>query len=166
MKHRTDNIITAAFVVVMASILIFGTNNVLNMKNEKDAAEAERQEKHIEQLESETYKHYDLTDAEFIEEEPTTYMIMTPEEFEVVGVIFFKGWKFTYYSEQVLPGEGLTIPGRWSDGKFVRDEDGFLCVASNEHPYGSKVETPFGMAKVYDMVGDDVTGVIDIYVSW
>lgn len=78
----------------------------------------------------------------------------------------YNGWKFTYYSEKVLPGEGLNIPGRHSDEYFVRDKDNNLCVASNDHEQGSYITTPFGLAKVYDMVGDDVTGVIDIYVSW
>lgn len=91
---------------------------------------------------------------------------MTPEEFEQAGVIFYNGWKFTYYSENVLPGGGLDIPGRWSDGSFVRDQDGYLCVASNEHEFGTIIDTPFGEAKVYDMIGDGVTGVIDIYVSF
>ncbi len=93
-------------------------------------------------------------------------VVMSPEEFRYHGVIDWGGWRYTYYSEYVLPGEGLNIPGRWSDGNFVRDENGCLCVASNEHPYGSIVATPFGDAIVYDAIGDGVTGIIDIYVSF
>ena len=93
-------------------------------------------------------------------------LAITPEEFQTAGVIDWQGWRYTYYSEQVLPGGGLEIPGRWSDGQFVRDADGFLCVASNEHEHGSIVATPFGDAVVYDSIGDGVTGIIDIYVSW
>lgn len=109
---------------------------------------------------------------EFVEEPislqyiPEEEYVMTPEEFQIAGVIFWNNWKYTYYSEQVLPGGGLQIPGRWSDGLFVRDENGYLCVASNEHNFGDIVATPFGDAIVYDMIGDGVTGVIDIYVSW
>lgn len=108
-------------------------------------------------------EHNDLdniSDAGLAEE------IMTPEEFQVAGIIDWNGWRYTYYSEQVLAGEGLNIPDRWSDGQFVRDGNGYLCVASNEHEYGSIVPTPFGDAIVYDTIGDGVTGIIDIYVSW
>lgn len=91
---------------------------------------------------------------------------MTPEEFREAGVIFWGMWKFTWYSENVLPGDGLQIPGRWSDGDFVRDSEGYMCVASNDLEQGTVVTTPFGEAKVYDWIGDGVTGVIDIYVSW
>ena len=92
--------------------------------------------------------------------------VMTVEDFQQAGVIDWNGWRYTYYSEQVLPGGGLDIPGRWSDGQFVRDENGYLCVASNEVPYGEMIETPFGTAIVYDSIGDGVVGIIDIYVSW
>lgn len=98
----------------------------------------------------------------YLEGEPE----MTPEEFQTAGVIDWNGWRFTYYSEQVLPGGGLDIPGRWSDGTFVRDGSGFLCVASNVNdlPFGTVVETPFGTGIVYDCGCDP--GIIDIYVSW
>jgi len=96
----------------------------------------------------------------------STSQVMTPEEFQVAGIIDWNGWRYTYYSEQVLAGEGLNIPDRWSDGQFVRDGNGYLCVASNEHEYGSIVPTPFGDAIVYDTIGDGVTGIIDIYVSF
>lgn len=106
--------------------------------------------------------------TDFASEELGHYsnITLTPEEFYEMGIIDWNGWRFTWYSENVLPGGGLNIPGRWSDGDFVRDGDGFLCVASNELPYGSEVETPFGWARVYDAIGDGVTGIIDIYVSF
>ena len=91
---------------------------------------------------------------------------ISPEEFMQLGVIDWRGWRYTWYSENVLPGEGLQIPGRWSDGYFVRDQWGYLCVACNEIPQGATVSTPFGSAVVYDTIGDGVTGVIDIYVSF
>lgn len=169
MKRKKDKLVTLTFALIIAIALIIGFINLFSTMDARDDAEAVRQTKHIEQLEKEaaTYKHYDLTDAEFVEETTTEPApVMTPEEFEVAGVIEWNGWKYTYYSEYVLAGEGLHIPNRWSDGNFVRDGDGFLCVASNDLPYGSKVETPFGTAIVYDMVGDDVTGIIDIYVSF
>lgn len=89
---------------------------------------------------------------------------MTPAEFRRAGVVYYNGYKFTYYSEKVLPGPGLKIPGRHSDGNFVRDGDGYICVASCDLPKGTVVDTPFGKGKVYDVCRD--SGTIDVYVSW
>ncbi len=83
------------------------------------------------------------------------------------GRINFDNHQETYYSEKVLPGGGLDIPGRHvaQDGT-IRDELGYICVAANESylPKGSTVMTSLGPAKVYD-TGPEV-GVVDIYVSW
>lgn len=67
------------------------------------------------------------------------------------GVIRWNGYKFTYYSQRVLPGKGLRIPGRHinKDG-FVADKDGYI-VLSNSAPNGTIIKTPFGYyGKVYD----------------
>ena len=104
-------------------------------------------------------------DREWLEEhEHTTQPSMTPAEFRKAGVIYANGYKYTYYSERVLPGPGLKIPGRHSDGNFVRDGDGYICVASCDLPKGTVVATPFGEGKVYDVCGE--SGTIDIYVSF
>ncbi|MSS83964.1 hypothetical protein FYJ24_04125 [Actinomycetaceae bacterium WB03_NA08] len=67
------------------------------------------------------------------------------------GVINWGGYRFTYYSESVLPGGGLAIPGRHvNDGGFVADADGYIVLA-NDAPKGTVFETPFGnLGKVYD----------------
>lgn len=88
----------------------------------------------------------------------------SPSELRVMGVIYSGGWRYTWYSENVLPGGGLNIPGRWSDGDFVRDGDGYLCVASSDLAWGTVIDTPWGAAKVYDSGCD--SGTIDMYVSW
>ena len=84
------------------------------------------------------------------------------------GVVYFNGHKETYYSQRVLPGGGLSIPGRHvepSDGT-VRDGDNYICVAADPEymAYGSTLETSLGPAKVYDCGCD--YGTIDIYVDW
>lgn len=149
--------------IVMIGIVILVSHFALNSIAEQDA-DAKRQDKLIATLEKETYTHVDL--AETVEVETVVYKMMTPKEFRERGVIEYNGWKFTYYSENVLPGGGLEIPGRHSDGTFVRDENGFLCVACNDIPQGELVDTPFGLAIVYDLVGEGGDGVIDIYVSF
>lgn len=82
-----------------------------------------------------------------------------------VGVVYFNGHKETYYSQKVLPGGGLRIPGRHvaSDGT-VRDGNGYLCLASSDHPKGTVVETSLGTGIVYDT--GCASGVIDIYTDW
>ena len=89
---------------------------------------------------------------------------MTPQEFRKAGVVYQNGYRYTYYSEKVLPGKGLNIPGRYSDGNFVRDKDGYICVASSDLKKGTVVDTPFGKGKVYDT--GCPSGTIDIYCSW
>ena len=65
------------------------------------------------------------------------------------GVVYNNGNKYTYYSQSVLPGGGLNIPGRHTDGGFVKDGDGYIVVA-NSSANGTVVDTPWGPGKVYD----------------
>lgn len=84
-----------------------------------------------------------------------------------VGVVYYNGHKETYYSQQVLPGGGLNIPGRHvAEDGTVRDGDGYICVAADPSylGYGSVVETSLGTGKVYDSGCD--YGTIDIYTNW
>lgn len=95
----------------------------------------------------------------------TAYNGYTPREFKRDGVISYNGWIFTWYSENVLPGRGLKIDGRHSDGDFVRDGEGYIVLASVNLQKGEIIDTPFGEGKVYD-TGDFSSGVIDIYTSF
>lgn len=84
-----------------------------------------------------------------------------------LGALYFNGHKETYYSEHVLPGGGLEIPGRHvADDGTIRDEDGFICVAADPDflEKGSTVLTTLGPAKVYDC--GCAYGTVDVYVSW
>ncbi len=67
------------------------------------------------------------------------------------GVVNWSGYKFTYYSQKVLPGGGLRIPGRHVNaGGYVTDADGYIVLA-NSAPKGTVINTPFGApGKVYD----------------
>ncbi len=87
--------------------------------------------------------------------------VLTPDK----GVVYFNGHRETYYSQKVLPGHGLNIPGRHvaSDGT-IRDKDGYICVASSDYPKGTIVETSLGTGKVYDT--GCAPGTIDIYTDW
>lgn len=87
--------------------------------------------------------------------------VLTPSK----GVVYYNGHRETYYSQKVLPGGGLNIPGRHvaPDGT-IRDADGFICVASSDLPWGSIVETSLGTGKVYDC--GCASGTIDVYTDW
>lgn len=81
------------------------------------------------------------------------------------GVVYFNGHKETWYSQKVLPGGGLKIPGRHVDGRgLVCDGDGYICVASSDYKKGTIVETSLGTGKVYD--SGCASGTIDIYTNW
>lgn len=81
------------------------------------------------------------------------------------GVNYYNGHRETYYSQKVLPGHGLKIPGRHvaSDGT-IRDSDGYICVASSDYPKGTVVQTSLGAGKVYD--SGCASGTIDLYTDW
>lgn len=83
------------------------------------------------------------------------------------GAIYYDGHKETYYSERVLPGTTLPIPGRHTanDGT-VRDGDGYICLAANSSylAKGTVVKTSMGPGKVYDT--GCASGIVDIYTNW
>jgi uncharacterized protein YoxC len=73
-------------------------------------------------------------------------------------------YDYTWYSQRVLPGGGLNIPGRHVDEDgFVRDENGNICIAARDLDKGTEVDTPFGKAVVYDYCPN---GNLDIYTDW
>ena len=83
------------------------------------------------------------------------------------GALYFNGHKETYYSQRVLPGNSLAIPGRHvAEDGTVRDAEGYICVAADYSylSYGTVVMTSLGPGKVYDT--GCASGTVDIYVSW
>ena len=89
------------------------------------------------------------------------------EDFKYNGLYHDDGFTYTYYSESVLPGGGLDIPGRHvNEEGYICDENGNLCVASDDYSCGTVVDVPFGTgtAVVYD--SGSGYGNIDFYVSW
>ena len=92
--------------------------------------------------------------------------LYSASQFMILGNIHWNGWNWTYYSEKVLLGGGLDIPGRHNDENgYVCDENGYICLSSSSLSRGTVIDTPFGKrGKVYD------TGcppdVVDVYVNW
>lgn len=87
-------------------------------------------------------------------------------ELRFMGVIYAGGWRWTWYSQNVLPGGGLSIPGRHVDENgFICDENDRICLASEDLEYGTVVKTPFGKEGcVYDCGCD--YGTLDVYVDF
>ena len=84
-----------------------------------------------------------------------------------IGAMYFNGHRETYYSERVLPGNGLRIPGRHAaDDGTIRDENGYIVVAADPGflAKGTILITSLGPAKVYD--SGCAYGTVDIYVNW
>ena len=83
------------------------------------------------------------------------------------GVVYFMGHRETWYSIHE-PGQTVTareIPGKHiAEDGTIRDEDGYICVASSDLPYYTIVMTSVGIGKVYDCGCS--SGTIDIYTDW
>lgn len=82
---------------------------------------------------------------------PSSGATISLSQFMFDGVVYWGGYKFTYYSQSVLPGGGLSIPGRHinADG-YVADGDGYIVLAGSA-PKGTVYDTPFGYkGKIYD----------------
>ena len=86
--------------------------------------------------------------------------------FKKIGVINWGGYKWTWYSENVLPGGGLKIPGRNNDSNgYICDENDYICLASSTLKKGTIIDTPFGKkGKIYDC--GCAAGILDVYVGW
>lgn len=82
---------------------------------------------------------------------PTSPMLYTLGEFQFQGVVYYSDYKYTYYSQSVLPGGGLSIPGRHINANgYVCDGDGYIVLAGSA-PLGTVYPTPFGhYGKIYD----------------
>lgn len=137
------------------------------LREKKVEVEKEQVEK-VEAREKQTVKSKPKEDPKEVststseqEQDNSTYSL---RDLQFHGVINWGGYKFTYYSQSVLPGGGLDIPGRHVNSNgFVADGDGYIVVA-NDRPKGTVIETPFGApGKVYDR--GTVGNHIDVYTK-
>ena len=56
---------------------------------------------------------------------------MNPPLTKKKGRVTYNGHTETWYSQKVLKGGGLNIPGRKVDSNgLVRDEDGYICCCN------------------------------------
>lgn len=97
---------------------------------------------------------------------PSGYQVMTDGRvvnFRSMGVIYMHGYRYTYYSSNVLRHH-RTHEWYACDDHIYRTKEGYVVVASGNHAQGSIVPTPFGPGKVLDHC--HVGGTIDIYVDF
>lgn len=133
---------------------------------EKAAAEKAQKEADEAKAKAEAEKARQDTNEALAREQASakTAKLFDLDDFMFRGVIYWSGYKFTYYSEKVLPGGGLRIPGRHvnADG-YVADEDGYIVLAGDA-AMGTVFETPFGYkGKIYDR--GTVGNHLDVYIS-
>ena len=135
-------------------------------KAKKDAAEKARKEaEERARKAAEQQRSSDQPDTSELDSYPerSTEKLYDLQTFMFNGVINWQGLKFTYYSQSVLPGGGLEIPGRHvnKDG-YVSDGDGYIVLAGSA-PKGTVYDTPFGyQGKIYDR--GTVGNHLDVYI--
>ena len=135
-------------------------------KAKKDAAEkAKKEAEERSRKDSSQQQSSDQSDTSGSDSYPerSTEKLYDLQTFMFNGVINWQGLKFTYYSQSVLPGGGLEIPGRHvnNDG-YVSDGDGFIVLAGSA-PKGTVYDTPFGyQGKIYDR--GTVGNHLDVYI--
>ena len=119
-------------------------------KSEEEKKAAEEAAKQSEESSSQ-YESSSDESSSYSTVQTSTERLYNLSDFMFSGVVYWSGYKFTYYSQSVLPGGGLSIPGRHvnADG-YVSDGDGYIVLAGSA-PLGTVYDTPFGYkGKIYD----------------
>ena len=83
------------------------------------------------------------------------------------GSIRCFGHRETWYSTREAAGQATawTIPEKHeADDGTIRDEEGYICVASSDYRKHTVVMTSVGPGKVYDCGCSH--GTIDVYTTW
>lgn len=80
------------------------------------------------------------------------------------GVWYDGQFRYTWYSSNVLYHYRTPEWSAGADGIY-RDSEGYVVVASSDHPQGTIISnTPFGAAKVYDT--GCASGTLDVYTNF
>lgn len=96
--------------------------------------------------------------------EPAPQQTYIGNGFESDGVWQDENYRYTWYSSNVLYHYRTPEWTAGSDGIY-RDSEGYVVVASSDHPQGTVIEnTPFGAAKVYDT--GCASGTLDVYTNF
>ena len=118
-------------------------------KKEAEAAKKAEEEKKAAEEQKKAAEEKKAEESSAVQ--TSTERLYSLSDFMFRGVVYWNDYKFTYYSQSVLPGGGLSIPGRHvnADG-YVSDGDGYIVLAGSA-PKGTVYDTPFGYkGKIYD----------------
>ena len=135
-------------------------------EEESQLTEATEESEPEEEVESEYYEEPSYEETYYQESYQSSDY---GNSFKSAGVVYGDdGTRYTWYSQRVLPGGGLTElnnNGRHvNDEGFVCDGDGYIAISSSDHEQGTIIDTPFGEGKVYD--SGCASGTIDVYTDF
>ena len=120
-------------------------------RSAEEAAKKTEEEKKAEEEKKDAEEHKAAESSQSSAVQTSSERLYSLSDFMFRGVVYWNDYKFTYYSQSVLPGGGLSIPGRHvnADG-YVSDGDGYIVLAGSA-PLGTVYDTPFGyQGKIYD----------------
>lgn len=162
-KNQEKNIVLTESVLRTTSI--FSTNAFFLIKADGYKLLAEQEAERKARIEAEQ-KAKKEAEERAKREAKVTEQLYSASSFRSRGVLHWGSYKWTWYSEKVLSGGGLNIPGRHADNNgYICDGNNYICLASSTLPKGTIVNTPLGkQGKVYD--SGCAAGVIDVYVNW
>ena len=123
-------------------------------------------EEEIEPLTEESVAQEETIEEEGLTTQVNQEALYSASYLKQMGVITWNNYRWTWYSQKVLPGGGLNIPGRHVDENgYVCDENGRICLASGFVDKGTIVSTPFGKEGcVYDYCATANT--YDVYTNF
>lgn len=173
-KFNIENSIILFSLALMMFLLSFNLLQVVYAKEkEENVCVIDTQEVIFYEYSPMKKYNNELTKVNYVYEDPYRVIEKEPEnlytfkDFEKLGIVDWEIYRFTWYSEQVLPGQKLDIPGRYTDTDgFVKDKDGYIVAATLGGEQGAIYPTPFGLyAKTYDYCATCEVGQIDLYVK-
>lgn len=89
------------------------------------------------------------------------------EQLLTQGVIDDGTYRYTWYSQRVLPGGGLNIEGRHvTEEGYVADSQERIVLASSDLPYGTEVAIPFGSGTGVVLDTGCASGTLDVYTNF
>lgn len=101
--------------------------------------------------------------AQASQEESNTINYGSMPDLRTAGVVYYNGWKFTWYSSNALY-HYKTSEWRANDLGFWCDSNGYIILASSDLSFGTTVDTPWGVGIVQD--SGCASGTLDCYVCW
>lgn len=135
------------------------TQTAMNIQAEAEA-EAEAQRIAEEEAARQAYIQQQQTQTYESAPEP----VYSGNNFESDGVWSDGTYRYTWYSSNAAYHYRTPEWTAGSDGIY-RDDEGYVVVASSDHPQGTVIEnTPFGAAKVYDT--GCASGTLDVYTNF